>query len=85
MGFESSEHRQILNTSIERTYQRVGSLATNGLIESQISYKKLEKTSIFTQILWLLWRNSLGLVRDPFSLRIQIGQNFVNHNYKNIK
>jgi hypothetical protein len=29
------------------------------------------------QIKWLLWRNLLGLIREPFSFKIQIAQTFV--------
>ena len=36
------------------------------------------KTSFFVQLMWLLWRSSLGLIRDPFIFKVQVFQTIVN-------
>lgn len=39
--------------------------------------------NVFVQMRWLLWRNFLGLYREPFCFKIQIAQTFVINQFKN--
>ena len=36
------------------------------------------KANIFVQMFWLLWRGSLGLLRDPFYVKVQLVQSVVS-------
>ncbi|RNA38237.1 white-like isoform X1 [Brachionus plicatilis] len=38
---------------------------------------KKYKTNFLTQLSWLLWRNSLGIIREPFTFKIQVFQTII--------
>ena len=44
---------------------------------------KSYKTNIFTQLSWLLWRNSLGIIREPAIFKVHLFQTMVV-NLKNL-
>lgn len=82
-GFENSEAKKQLKAEIEAANERSISSNVSNVSEVELVKKKnANKTSVFTQIMWLLWRNSLGLFREIFALRIQIGQTFVKKKKK---
>nr|APD26554.1 ATP-binding cassette transporter subfamily G-like1 protein [Brachionus koreanus] len=65
LSIESSLNEKSLNDNKSQT--------KCGNICSKFFFKNY-KTNFFTQFSWLLWRNSLGIIREPFTFKIQVFQ-----------
>ncbi|RNA38851.1 white-like isoform X1, partial [Brachionus plicatilis] len=49
----------------------------SSLNEKTLIVKKDQRTNFLTQLSWLLWRNSLGIIREPFTFKIQVFQTII--------
>lgn len=73
-SFEKSYIKKELIKKIDSENESVSnSLRTDIAFKDELDYR----SNFFTQMRWLIWRNGISLVRNPFALKIQIIQTFV--------
>nr|QUF59467.1 ATP-binding cassette transporter Abcg-like2 [Brachionus angularis] len=72
-GFHSSENKRNLEKEIKSVDSKFGNEHDKNLSGNE---NKLKKSNIF-QLKWLLWRNILGIIREPFTFKVQIIQTLI--------
>jgi hypothetical protein len=73
-SFEKSDIKKELIKKIDSENKSVSnSLRTDIAFKDELDYR----SNFFTQMRWLIWRNGISLIRNPFALKIQIIQTFV--------
>nr|UOU03353.1 ATP-binding cassette subfamily G-like 2 [Brachionus rubens] len=79
-GFLSSSFKTQIDLSIKYVNHEKYSIESKTMLENEIVKRRknnFNKTNFFTQLGWLLWRNSIGIMRDPFLFKIQIIQTLI--------
>ncbi|CAF0898548.1 unnamed protein product [Brachionus calyciflorus] len=79
-GFSNSEFKSRINSTIKYINNEKYSQETKAKLENEIvlrSKKSRDKSNFFTQLGWLLWRNSMGIIREPFTFKIQVFQTLI--------
>nr|QNH67901.1 ATP-binding cassette transporter subfamily G-like protein 2 [Brachionus rotundiformis] len=79
-NFAKSSQKDEIRSSIESSLNEKTLNDTNDSNRGNVCTRfmcKNYKTNFFIQLSWLLWRNSLGILREPFTFKIQVFQTII--------